>query len=128
MTVSRPEDRIEEMLKAELILSAEEDYADLASYAREVADVLELRGEDETREHTFRLIAELLENGYIRAGIPTAEGGFEAWDEDLVEVVAHIDSQWRRLGRTPELGEIVWFETTEEGASYLNDHPSLITH
>jgi hypothetical protein len=115
MTV-RPEDRIEEMLKAELILSAEEDYADLASYAREVA-----------REHTCRLIAELLENGYIRAGIPTAEGEFEAWDEDLVEVVAHIDGQWRRLGRTPELGEIVWFEATGEGASYLNGHPSLST-
>jgi len=127
MTV-RPEDRLEEMLKAELILEAEEDYADLSSYAREVADVLELRGEDETREHTFRLIAELLEDGYIRPGIPTAEGGFDAWDEDIVEVVAHIDGAWRRLGRTPKLGEIVWFEATAEGVAYVNDHPSLITH
>ncbi len=126
MTVTvRPTDRLEE-LKVELILSAEEDYVDLSSNAHEVADVLELRGEDETREHTFRLVAELLEDGYIHAGIPTATGGFEEWDEDLVEVVAHIDGKWRRLGRTPELGEIVWFEATERGASYVKDS-SLVT-
>jgi hypothetical protein len=124
MTV-RSRDRLEE-LKRELILSAEEDYMDLSSYANEVGDALGLRGEDETREYTFRLIAELLEDRYIRAGIPTATGGFEEWDEDLVEVVAHIDGEWRRLGRTPELGEIVWFEATDKGVSYVND-PSLVT-
>ena len=124
MTI-RSRDRLEE-LKRELILSAEEDYMDLSSYAHEVGDALGLRGEDETREYTFRLIAELLEDGYIRAGIPTATGGFEKWDEDLVEVVAHIDGEWRRLGRTPELGEIVWFEATDKGVGYVND-PSLVT-
>jgi hypothetical protein len=124
MTV-RSTDRLEE-LKIELILSAEEDYMDLSSYAHEVEDVLGLRGEDETREYTVRLVAELLEDGYIRAGIPTATGGFEEWDEDLVEVVAHIDGEWRRLERTPGLGEIVWFAATDKGASHVND-PSLVT-
>ena len=111
ITKVRSTDRLEE-LKRELILSAEEDYTDLSTYAHDVARAMELRGEDETRDRTLRLVAELLEGGHIRAGIPTATGGFEEWDEDPVEVVAHINGEWRRLGRTPELGEIVWSEAS----------------
>ncbi len=118
-------DRIED-LKKELILSSEEDYLDLSAFSREVADALKLRGKDGTREATLRLVAELLEEGHIRAGIPTVEGGFEAWDEHLVEIVARIDGEWRRLGRPPELGEVVWFEATETGESYAAS--SLIAH
>lgn len=114
---ARSAGRLED-LKKELILSAEEDYIDLAFIAHEAAETLKIRGKDGTREVTLRLITELLEGGYIRAGIPTLDGGFEAWDEHVVEIVAHIDGEWRRLGRPPELGELVWFEATEKGESY----------
>ncbi len=110
--------RVEE-LKRELILSAEEDYIDLSAIAYEVESTLKVRGKDAIRNATIRILAELLEDGYIRAGIPTAEGGFDVWDEELVEIVAHIDGEWRRLGRTPELGEITWFEATEKGVAYV---------
>ncbi len=107
-----------EELKRELVLSAEEDYTDLASYVHEVSDALGIRSKDRAREVTLRLVAELLEEGLIRPGMPTADGGFDSWDEDLVESVARIDSAWRHRGRSPELGEIVWFEATEKGEDY----------
>jgi hypothetical protein len=115
---ARSAGKVEE-LKRELILSAEEDYIDLSAIAYEVESTLKVRGKDAIRNETIRILAELLEDGYIRAGIPTAGGGFNEWDENLVEVVAHIDGEWRRLGRTPELGEIVWFEATDKGVSYV---------
>lgn len=119
---TKPRSAIED-LKRELVLSAEEDYTDLASYVCEVSETLGIRSKDRAREVTLRLVAELLEEGFIRPGIPTADGGFDAWDEHLVEIVARIDSLWRLRGRSPELGEIVWFEATEAGEAYAG-HPS----
>src|SRR3712207_3403915 len=111
---TKPTSAMEE-LKRELVLSAEEDYVDLASYVHEVSEVLGIRSKDRARELTLRLVAELLEEELIRPGVPTPDGGFEPWDEEIVESVARIDSLWRHRGRSPELGEIVWFEATEAG-------------
>lgn len=68
----------------------------------------------------FRRILEilygLLNSGMLQAGIPTADGGFEPWLLPPEEVMARIEEEWKRLGRDPDLGEIVWFAMTEKGA------------
>lgn len=110
-------------LNRELILSAEEDYADLASLAHTVRNVLGPVGEEEIRSHTLGRVYELLSGGFLRAGIPTPEGGFEPWEGGLMDVMGRIEGEWLTLGRMPALGEIVWFDATDRGISYLESSP-----
>jgi hypothetical protein len=106
-------------LERALIISAEEDYADLATMVRTVQDELGLTKEESTRLATLGTIHELLSKSFLRAGIPHYGGGFEAWDEDLAATMDRIESEWRGLGRLPALGEIAWFDATDLGLSYL---------
>ncbi len=108
-------------LRRELILSAEEDYVDLATVAHIVQEALRLLGDREVHGYTMGTLFEMLHDGYLRAGVPTREGGFEPWEGGRVEIMSRMASEWMALGRTPALGEIVWFEATERGISYLED-------
>jgi hypothetical protein len=60
---------------------------------------------------TLALLHYLLATGIVEAGLPNSQGGFEAWTLTPDETIKKIASEWSRLGRDPDVGEIVWFTT-----------------
>lgn len=108
-------------IKRELVLSAEEDYLDLASVAGTVEEVLGLTDERDVLAYTLGVLSELLREGSLRPGIPTADGGFEPWRGGLKGTLVRVESEWRAMRRRPALGEVVWFDATDRGISYLED-------
>ncbi len=118
MTVVSGE-KTEDRLKKELILSAEEDYVDLSTYARIVDELLGIRDPEGIYRTTLGTVFELLSDRFVIAGVPTPDGGFEPWTDSIVNSMSRIQSGWHALPRRiPELGEIVWFVATDRGISY----------
>lgn len=95
---------------------------DLATVAHTVKEALGLIEERDVYGYTLGTLFELLHDGFLRAGTPNTEGGFDPWEGGRVEVMSRIASRWMALGRTPVLGEIAWFDATERGISYLEDY------
>lgn len=114
-------DKIEE-LKRYLVFFTEEDYADLSTYAHDVEHALDTHDPDELREATVRVVFDLMSDGLISPGFPTRHGGFEPWSYDAERAARCIDRYWERLGRTPTLGEVVWFRTTPKGRELAVDY------
>lgn len=107
-----------ESLKRELVLDAADDYIDLSWVIHDVREAFGVTDDTELMFHTVAVLHALLDDGLLRAGVPTREGGFEPWQEDTGAVVDRIISEWRELGRTPNLWEVVWLDATEAGEAY----------
>ncbi len=113
--------KIEELGRG-LVADAVEDYLDLSFVAHGIREAFEVSDDEEVLFYTAAVLHRLLDEGLIRAGTPTAAGGFDAWDEDTRGTVERILAGWRYLGRAPELGELVWFEATAKGEAYTEDN------
>lgn len=115
-----------ESLKKDMVADTVEDYMDLSFYAKFVEDAFGSGGSSGAREaelmfYTAAIVHSLLEDGLVRAGVPTPDGGFEPWEEDPDAAVERILAEWRALGRRPNLWEIVWFDATEKGEAYAEE-------
>jgi hypothetical protein len=73
------------------------------------------------RRAVMEVVSNLLEKGLMRAGFPTRGGGFDPSDETPEETLTRIEHEWDRLGREPDVGDIVWFDLTEEGEARARD-------
>ncbi len=73
------------------------------------------------REIAMALIAQLLQEGLIKAGAPNDTGGFIEWELSPEEAVRRINDEWTALGREPNLGDIVWFTSTEAGDIHVRE-------
>ncbi|PTL82180.1 hypothetical protein [Vitiosangium sp. GDMCC 1.1324] len=84
-------------------------------------DVRQLKpdaSEEEIRRETLRALQPLLSQGLLRAVNLLPGGAYHPWEGSVDEQLARIDSEWARLGRAPDLGDIVWFigpESQERG-------------
>lgn len=107
-----------EDLKKDLVADAVEDYTDLSFFTADIEEAFGVSAPPELMLYTAAVIHSLLEEGLVRAGVPTAGGGFEPWEEGANAAVERILSEWRELGRAPHLWEIVWFDATEKGEAY----------
>lgn len=79
----------------------------------EIVDIVEtaMPGYD-VMATTMNVLRRLLSAGSIRAGAPTQDGkAFIPWDGDTDAILSRIEFEWRRLRRSPSIGEIVWFVT-----------------
>lgn len=110
-----------EVLKKELVADAVEDHTDLSFFTADVEEAFGVSAEPELMLYTAAVVHSLLEEGLVRAGVPTPGGGFELWEEDPDAAVERILAEWRALGRRPNLWEIVWFEATEKGEAYAEE-------
>lgn len=108
-----------EALKKELVADAVEDHTDLSFFTADVEEAFGVSSGPELMLYTVAVIHSLLENGLVRAGVPTPSGGFEAWEEDPDAAAERILSEWSALGRAPHLWEIVWFEATDKGEAHV---------
>ena len=113
-------------LKRDVLKESAEDYVGLWSIIWRIRYELNdqeypPREEDqadpvEVRCMTLGLVQDLLQDGLVRVGFPTLDGrGFEPWSLEPGEVTYRINLEWDALGREPNIGEVVWFTTTEKG-------------
>lgn len=110
-----------EEFKKELVADAAEDHVDLSWYVHDVRESFGVNDDSELLFYTVAVIHSLLEEGLVRAGVPTPGGGFEPWEEGADAAVERVLSEWRALGRAPHLWEIVWFDATEKGEAYAEE-------
>jgi hypothetical protein len=93
-----------------------EDYVGLWSIVREVQDIPIERSK--IVETTLALLRGLLVEGKIVAGTFHGER-FQKWEMPVNSIIARIDLEWRKLGRDPNIGEIVWFTASDESAEVI---------
>ncbi len=79
----------------------------------------------ETDPHTIRslaiaLLTNLLNRDLVKAGMPNAAGDFEEWRASSDEIIRRIETEWDRLGKEPDIGDVVWFTTTKKGEAETN--------
>ncbi len=75
-------------------------------------DIRQLRpgaSEEEIRHEALRALQPLLSQGLLRAIRLLPGGDYQPWGGSVDEQLARIDSEWARLGRPPDIGDIVWF-------------------
>lgn len=93
-----------------------EDWIGLWRFVRDARDERPSATADEIRELVMPTVRKLVAGGYIRPGRLTDERpGFTEWQEGADEAVERIDSEWRALGRDPNIPDICWFTNTELG-------------
>lgn len=110
-----------EELSRELVALAEEDYADLRDYLHETQEIMGAFSDEDMKTYTLSFIYYLLKAEMIQAGIPTPDGGFKVWNASPQQATERIQEEWDALQRDPELGEIVWFNTTTKGENFLQE-------
>jgi hypothetical protein len=71
----------------------------------------------EVRRKTIEIIRDLLQKGLIQPGSPSAPE-FQALFPPSDKVIDFIEQEWDKLGRTPNLGDIIWFTATEVGEQF----------
>lgn len=81
---------------------------------------------------TLEVIHDLLESGYVVAGqVATDEKTdllyIRSWEMSPSDTVRRIEHDWRELGRTPNLGEVVWLELTDAGRAKIRSISNLNT-
>jgi len=95
----------------EIIAECHEDYVGLWLIARKVKDAGRA-DEPSTMSVVLTLVTALLAHEGITAG-QFKDFQFEVWKETPNVIVERIKREWVELGRTPSLGDIVWFAAAE---------------
>ena len=74
---------------------------------------------EEIRRSTIRIVGDLLSENLIQAGFPQVQRDgtviFQPLSRSTAETVTYIEKEWDNLGRTPNIGDIVWFKVTDAG-------------
>ena len=95
---------------AELLAECENDHVGLWEVVRAVQDDLGIRDPAEVRSATLEIVRTLLDQPGVEAGFPAADGRhFDPWRVSKDKAMKKIEQQWEALGRTPNIGDIVWF-------------------
>ncbi len=104
-------------VQRQILLECAEDHVGLWSVISEIQVAAKKNIDPATvQRRTLNALRPLLEAGLVQAGHP-APGGreFVAWPIPASEAIERIKRQWDTLGREPNIGDIVWFTTTDKG-------------
>jgi hypothetical protein len=94
----------------EMISEAKSDEVGLWFILSRLRDELDITDPKLLKDLTLQTIAELLHTGEVAAGwYKPDRTGVERWNMPLPDILSRISSEWERLGREPNIGEIVIF-------------------
>ena len=97
----------------DILIECKEDQVGLWSVVRYVKET-GVVDNGEVAETTLHLLNELLSAGRIVAGeFRYEDDEFHRWEMNPQDIVAKIEDEWKKLGRDPTIGEIVWFVAPE---------------
>lgn len=65
--------------------------------------------ENDVRQPAVPMIRTLLATEQVRAATLLPEGKYALWEGNIDDQVTRIDHEWAALGRSPNIGDIVWF-------------------
>lgn len=111
-----PADNLETNAEVQKLLErfsneAEEDYIGLWEVVSAIElspSLLELVGGD-LRRAVLDFVQEMLGDGFVAVDL-RPEGKCAPWaDQRPAEVVQRLEQGWAALGRTPNIGELAWF-------------------
>jgi len=108
-----------ESIRRDFLREASDDYVGLWSLIRRIKFDLGYNDPATVRAVTLSILKELLAQGLIRAGIPHTTGDFEEWNLSPVKTLQRLEHEWDGLGREPNIGDIVWFTSTEKGEKHI---------
>jgi hypothetical protein len=72
---------------------------------------------DQLIERGIRTVERMLRDGLMEVGDVT-DDGFRSWDVPSAEAVSRIRSEWKRLDRRLEMGDICWLSNTTLGEEH----------
>ena len=100
-----------EEIKRGLVIECHDDYVGLWAVIWPLERAYPDKSDDEIREITLEMVEELLSSENIRPSDEGyyKEGKFSPWQLSTDETIARIRDEWKRLGRKPNIGDIVWF-------------------
>ena len=91
-----------------LVADAHEDYIGLWQIVSHVSQQDKIKGDEVIRAESLRVLRLLLKRGLV-VGELKAGGGFDPWPvQDVEAVVDRVEMKWKRLGHTPDIGDICW--------------------
>lgn len=105
-------------IEIRLMEECAEDWAGLWSFIWSVREEMGVSDPAERRKATMEIVSRLLAAGLIRAG-DIADEGFRPSSESSEEVLERIEREWDSMDGEPTIGDIVWFDLTEEGEEYV---------
>ncbi|HUY87501.1 MAG TPA: hypothetical protein VMV10_02080 [Pirellulales bacterium] len=97
-----------ESLKQNILAECDDDHVGLWSVIRDVEEALPKLGQAAIRDHVLGVLRELLVAQEIKAGYPTATGGFRSLRATPDKILAQIEADWP-VGHRPTIGEGPWF-------------------
>src|SRR5947208_4142129 len=99
-------------VRDDVLTECADDHVGLWSLVWQVRHELGTSDPDVLRRQVLDLIRQLLASGKVRAGFPAPDGrGFREWSLPPDQLIARIQAEWNALGRTPDIGDIVYFTT-----------------
>lgn len=110
--------------KMEFLRECYDDYVGLWSLIRRIKFLTKNEDPKSVRGMTISLLAELFSQGLIKPGIPRISGEFEEWKLSTEKTIERIQIEWDKLGVEPNMGDIVWFTTTEKGDRMIEENLS----
>jgi hypothetical protein len=103
------------------LIECSEDYVGLWSIIRGIQRDNPGINSLETRRKTLAIIKKFMQEGLIRPGMFNFNSqikyvdNFEFWQLSPEETIIRIEKEWDALEEEPNIGDIVWFTTTEKG-------------
>jgi len=86
------------------------DAIGLWQISKRVRRIAHPQTEDELRQLVLEFVKEMLARGFEAADLIPSGKSLPWRDQDPASVLHRIDSEWKALGREPNVGEVAWFD------------------
>jgi len=103
----------------DFIIEGIEDEVGLWQIIRRVKQGLKETEHKQVKSLTLSQIRDVLETKLMQIGMfehtSTQTLDFQIWSMDIDNIVLRIEKEWADLGREPNIGDIAWLITTDQG-------------
>jgi hypothetical protein len=86
-----------------------DDYVGLWSLIRLIKHQCPGCSSDQVVTKSLGIIIELLDQGRIKIGQFNQNKEYQSWRLTAKESAERVETEWKKLGRDPDIGEIAWF-------------------
>ncbi len=99
----------------EAIKQANSDWIEICELIWIVKSIGKIHNLDEIKIKVLQLLELLLQQGLMDIGYIEKNNGFIAWETSVEDSLLRVKTEWDKLNREPEIGEIFWLANTEKG-------------
>ena len=112
-TLPPTEDQISAIV-SDYVDEARRDYVGLWQISIRVRRDFNTKSEAENKKIVLKIVDKMLQNGLEAVTLVSSGPGCIRWkDQEATSILSRISNEWDRLGRSPSVGEIVWFDNPD---------------